>query len=458
MDQSKEEILLRERTADLNRSLAILRAIIEATADGILVTDENGNVLCYNQLYVDMWPIPRDLIEAAKHPLLIQYCSNHLKDLQQFQRLTEEIYAKSPPESFDVLQFNNGRVFERYTKIQLVEGQNVGRVWSFRDITQRRQAEAYTEQLAAIVESSYDAIIVKDLDGIITSWNAGAEKIFGYHADEIIGCSISALIPRDRLQEESRIMSLIKNGEFLDHFETVRLRKGNKPIDVSVTISPVRDGAGNIIGASKVARDITQRKEAHERIQHLAHYDTLTGLPNRTLLADRMSVGIAHATRYSHRLALLFVDLDRFKLVNDSLGHEIGDKLLKLVAERMQSSVRQTDTISRLGGDEFIVLLSQIKAPEDAAQVARKIIERLSSLYKIDEHELSLTASIGISIYPDSARDASSLMRNADASMYAAKQAGRNRYQFYSVNLTSLATERLSLEHKLRGAVGRNAP
>ena len=167
-------------------------------------------------------------------------------------------------------------------------------------------------------------------------------------------------------------MNLIKSGKPVDHFETVRWGKDNKPIDVSVTISPVRDGAGNIIGASKVARDISQRKEALERIEHLAHYDSLTGLPNRVLLADRMRVAIAQASRYSLRLALLFVDLDRFKLVNDSLGHEIGDKLLKVVAERMRSSVRDADTISRVGGDEFIVLLGQIDTPEDAARVAGK--------------------------------------------------------------------------------------
>lgn len=456
INQSKGVEVAGERTAALDRSLAMFRAIIESTADGILVTDENGKVLCYNQLYVNLWAIPHELMEAAKHAPLIQYCSQHLKDPPHFQFLTDEIYATWPPESFDVLEFEDGRVFERYTKIKLVEGENVGRVWSFRDVTQRRQAEAYTAQLAAIVESSYDAIIVNDLNGIITSWNAAAERIFGYRADEIVGCSIFGLIPPDRLQEQSRIMSRIKSGKLVDHFETVRLGKGNKPVDVSVTISPVRDGVNNITGASKVARDITQRKEAQARIQHLAHYDSLTGLPNRTLLADRMRMAIAQAARYSYRMALLFVDLDRFKLVNDSLGHEIGDKLLKAVAERMQSSVRESDTISRVGGDEFIILLSQIDTPEDAARVAQKIITALSQPYKIEEHELILTASVGISIYPDSAKDASSLMRNADASMYSAKEAGRNGYQFYSVDLVSRATERLSLERDLRGAAERN--
>ncbi|MEO6824874.1 MAG: EAL domain-containing protein [Nitrosospira sp.] len=448
--------MLEKRMVELDHSLSVLRATIESTADGLLVTDESGRILCHNQLYLDMWPIPPELMKASRHLPLIEYCRSFLKDSGQFMLSTEKIYATWPPESFDVLQFNDGRVFERYTKVRFVEGLNVGRVWSFRDITECRRAESYKAQLAAIVESSNDAIIVKDLNGIITNWNSGAERIFGYRASEIIGRSISLLIPPDRLEEENRIMKLVRRGKLADHFETVRWGKDNKPIDVSVTMSPVKDNEGKIVGVSKIARDISQRKESQERIQYLAHYDSLTGLPNRALLADRMRVAIGNAARYSKRLALLFVDLDRFKLVNDSLGHEIGDKLLKLAAGRMRSILREADTISRRGGDEFVILLSQIATERDAACVAEKLIAAVSRPYRIEEHELLLTASVGISIYPDNGKEASSLLRNADASMYSAKESGRNRYRFYSENLASGATERFSLEHDLRGALERD--
>jgi diguanylate cyclase (GGDEF)-like protein/PAS domain S-box-containing protein len=448
--------MLEEKIAELGCTVSMLRAIIESTADGLLVTDESGKVLYYNQLYMSMWPIPPEIMEAGRHAAILQYCCSCLEDPQQFMRSTEAIYSEWPPESFDLFQLKNGRWFERYTRVKFAEGRRVGRVWNFRDVTERRRAEAATAQLAAIVESSNDAIVMKDLEGNIVSWNSGAERIFGYQASEMIGSSIYRLIPPDRLEEENHIMGLMRSGKLVDHFETVRLRKGNQPIHISVTVSPIKDASGRIIGASKVARDITQRLESQARIQHLAHYDALTGLPNRALLADRLEIALGNAARHSNKLALLFVDLDRFKLVNDSLGHVIGDKLLKAVAERMQGSVRHTDTVSRLGGDEFVVLLNQVKTAEDAARVAGKLIAVLSKPYTIEEHELRLSASIGIGIYPDHGSEASVLLRNADASMYSAKEAGRDQYRFYSEELTARATSRLNLEHELRCAVERN--
>ena len=412
----------------MNHSLSILYAVMESAPYGLLVTNKQGCVLCYNQPYVDMWSIPGEFLAHESHEILMRYCSGKLRDPEQFLRSTEEIYALWAPESFDILEFIDGRVFERYTKARTLEGPNSVLVWSFKDITERVQAEAYKAQLAAMVESSDDAIIVKDLNDIITSWNAGAERIFGYQASEITGSSIQALIPPGRHEEENGIVNLIKSGSRVNHFETVWWGKGKKPIDVSVTISAVKDSDGNIIGVSRIARDITERKESQKHIEYLAHYDPLTGLPNRALLADRMKTAIGNARRYSSQLAVLFMDLDRFKPINDSLGHEIGDKLLKTVAERMRSTVRETDTVSRLGGDEFVILLSRIHVASDAARVAEKIIAALSQPYHIGQHELLLTASVGISIYPDSGKDASSLLRSADEAMYSAKGQGRNRY------------------------------
>lgn len=406
----------------------MLQAIVGSTPYGLLVSNKHGYVLCYNQPYMDMWRIPGEVMVNARHQTIFQHYSSQLRDPQQFLRSTEEIYRAWLPESFDILEFIDGQVFERYTKASILEESEMVRVWSFRDITERRQAEAYKAKLAALVESSNDAIVVKDLNGIITSWNTGAERIFGYQSSEIIGSSILELIPPDRHEEENGIMSLIKSGNCVDHFETVRWGKNKKPIHVSVTISPVKDSNGNIVGVSKIARDITERRESQARIEYLAHYDPLTGLANRALLANRMKTAIGNASRYSSLLAVLFVDLDHFKPINDSLGHEIGDKLLKMVAGRMQSRVRETDTVSRLGGDEFIILLSRIHAASDAARVAEKIIAALSQPYHIGQHELLLTASVGISIYPDSGKDASSLLRSADEAMYSAKEQGRNRY------------------------------
>ena len=218
---------------------------------------------------------------------------------------------------------------------------------------------------------------------------------------------------------------------------------------------PIVDGDGRFIGYRGTALDISERKQSETRIAELATRDPLTGLPNRLLLSDRLGRSIAAAQREGAMLAVMFIDLDHFKRVNDTLGHDIGDALLREVAKRIGGVLRKGDTLARLGGDEFVVVLEGLKAADDAAQVARKIIDALSQPYDLEGHSLNTAGSIGIAIYPNDGTDATTLMRHADTAMYVAKSSGRKNYQFFSAEMNVRAAERLRLEAALRGAADR---
>jgi PAS domain S-box-containing protein len=259
--------VLEERTRELGQALVTMRATLEATTDAILVTDE-VKVTHFNEKYIGMWNIPRRILEGGDVREVRQFISQSFADPQGFLARIDEIMA-SGQESVDLLELKDGRVLERHCKVLTVEGRRVGHVWSFRDVTEKSLAEITSRRLAAIVTSSDDGIIGKDLNSIITSWNLGAERIFGYTASEIIGTSIMRLIPDDRRQEETEILSRIRRGERVDHFETVRIAKDGRQLSVSITVSPIRDSKGQVVGASKVARNITERKEAEEREGHL---------------------------------------------------------------------------------------------------------------------------------------------------------------------------------------------
>ena len=257
--------VLEERTRELGQALVIMRATLESTTDAILVTDQ-VRVTNFNEKYIEMWKIPRDALERGVPSEIRVLVSQNFADPQRFLARLEEI-AATDQESFDLLELKDGRILERYSKVLTVEGKRAGRVWSFRDVTERHLAEITSRRLAAIVASSDDAIIGKDLNGIITSWNFGAGRIFGYTADEMIGTSIMRLIPPDHQEEEREILSRIRRGERLDHFETIRLAKGGRKLNVSITVSPIKDPTGHVVGASKVARDITEQKKAVEEAE-----------------------------------------------------------------------------------------------------------------------------------------------------------------------------------------------
>ena len=222
-----------------------------------------------------------------------------------------------------------------------------------------------------------------------------------------------------------------------------------------MTLSAIKDEQGKVIHYMSISVDISERKEAEQNIYQLAYYDALTGLPNRSLLRDRIEQALAAARRDQHKLALMFLDLDRFKYVNDSMGHEAGDKLLQGVAGRLQGVIRDGDTVSRIGGDEFVILLREADA-DGAARTALKLMKALGEPYDIAEQKVHTHVSIGISIYPDNAEDVETLLKYADVAMYRAKEEGRNNFQFFAPEMNFRSSQLFEMENDLSLALGCN--
>lgn len=345
---------------------------------------------------------------------------------QQLQR----IVGCSVPELERVItQFSTG---DFRTPIR-VSGRQEDSVLGWMAWAQHRLAQLDLHQFKSIVDSSDDAIISKTPSGVITSWNRSAEVIFGYTPSEAIGQPMTMLMPADRMHEEHEILERIAHGERVEHFQTQRRHKQGHLVDVSVTISPMYDQDGKLIGASKIARDITQAKRAEAEIIRLAHYDTLTDLPNRRLFMDRLQQAVARIQRTSGQFAVMFIDLDRFKQVNDTLGHDAGDDLLRQVAARLKECVRQSDTVSRFGGDEFVVLLhgqdgTRPHQTEWVSTVAEKMIRHMARPFYLAGTELRVSASVGAAVCADDRCTVKEIMKSADEAMYRAKASGRNNF------------------------------
>ncbi|MGE5524059.1 MAG: PAS domain S-box protein [Rhodospirillaceae bacterium] len=324
-----------------------------------------------------------------------------------------------------------------------------------RDFTDKRRVEEQLRLSALAFENIADGVMITDADNRVVSINKAYTSITGYAEEEVLGKTPAVLYSDkqdsafyqglwERVRREGRwqgeVWSRRKNGEIYPEF---------------LSISALKDESGATTHYVSVFNDISQFKAYEEHLEYLAHHDPLTGLPNRTLLEDRVEIAIANAERKHNHVALLFVDLDRFKLINDTLGHAIGDELLIAIARRLGECVRAADTVSRHGGDEFLVLLPEIHHVDDAARIAEKLMEEVARPYSIGGHDLATSVSIGIAVYPENGEHMSDLLRNADAAMYAAKEQGRNRFQFYTQSMNVRARERLSLEGELRTAVER---
>jgi diguanylate cyclase (GGDEF)-like protein/PAS domain S-box-containing protein len=319
------------------------------------------------------------------------------------------------------------------------------------DITESKQAEEAISQLAAIVQCSEDAIIGTSLSGTITTWNGGAERLLGYPAAEALGSSLSILF--GRAEQAWDILDPSRRGAVNRLDEAVFVSKEGLEVSVSLTVSPIRKATGEITGVATIARDISARKKAEIALAHQAQHDHLTGLPNPLLLADRLAFSIQRASHSGLMTAAIYVDLDGFKFVNDTLGHEAGDALLKLVTERLQACLREQDTLARMGGDEFMVVVNEVKDDTIALSMAERLRTALHRPFQVADHELYVTASIGVAMCPRDGTDVSTLRRDADGAMYAAKRSGRDRVMFFTPAMRDTFLEHLELETELRHAL-----
>lgn len=321
------------------------------------------------------------------------------------------------------------------------------------DRERERQAVLGKLKLAASVfENSAEGIMVTDADANIISVNRAFTDITGYPAEEAIGRNPNLLASGRHGPEFYRRMWESLAGRGTWRGEIWNRRRNGEIYPELLTISCVRDDSGTLTNYVAIFGDISERKQAEQRIRQLAQYDALTGLPNRLLFADRLQQGLVQARRGGTHLAVLFLDLDRFKQINDTLGHDVGDQLLQMVAQRLGSCIREQDTVSRQGGDEFLAVLPATDAT-GAAMVAEKMLQTLVQPYAIEGHTLRISASIGIAVFPEHGEDADTLVKHADVAMYQAKEAGRNHSLIFDPDMTTSAYERLALETALRAAL-----
>lgn len=338
-------------------------------------------------------------------------------------------------------------------------GKAIRMIGTHTDITEQKENQLKLLHQAQIIQQTQESVTTTDLEGYITSWNKGSEALFGYTTDEVMGEHISLLSVKDKYEVfERNFPPLMELGEYRCTLSLVKKSKEEVLTDLSLSL--LRDSKGNPIGIVGYLQDITERKKAEEALlaqkeilRYQAHHDALTGLPNRVLFTDRLEQGIEKAKRHKEGLALFFIDLDKFKYINDSLGHGVGDRVLRAISKRLESIIRKEDTLARLSGDEFTLIMEELRHPEDASLLAEKVLQTLAEAIFIDEHILYVSGSIGISFYPQDATDAQSLLKYADTAMYKAKEEGRNNYQFYSPKMTEFALERMMMQTSLRQAI-----
>lgn len=450
-----------QRTLSRVRELSRMNKIILETAgEGIIGIDKDCKAVFTNPTAQNMLGYTvEELSSGSLHDLIHHTSAEGNPILQEQCPICSVIKDPSTPHSDKECFWrkDSTRFPIEYITTQMrdEDGTIIGAVIAFRDISARLAVEKHMRLAEQVNENSPEGILITDAIGTILSVNPAFERSSGYTADEIIGKTPNFLKSEHHDDEfYKKLWEQLKNtGQWQG--EIWNRRKDGYIYPEWLNISSIRDFRGKITNYIAIYSNISAQFQLQERLHHLAYYDALTALPNRQLFNDRLRQTLIQAQREQYLVAVMFLDLDRFKNINDTLGHGVGDRLLVVVAARLKKCVRQGDTIARIGGDEFIILLPDIHDPQNADMVAKKIQAGFEKPFYVENQSFQITSSIGISLYPHDGEDIENLIKNADTAMYRAKESGRNNYQFYTPQMSERFQERVALENDLRNAIAK---
>jgi diguanylate cyclase (GGDEF)-like protein/PAS domain S-box-containing protein len=454
----------------LQISEARFRAMSDASPLGLFVSDAQGSCVYTNAAYHTISGLSFEQALGTNWSMAI-----HPEDRERVLAEWRIAARDQGPfqTEFRFLQGDDGIVWTRVNSAAMRDGgRSFGLVQTVEDISERKLTESALraaeealfeekERAQVTLNSIGDAVLTTDLQGNVTYLNLVAEAMTGWSREAALGRPLADVFKiinsGTRMVAENPALRAIKEDQIVGLVaDCVLIRRDGFESAIEDSAAPIHNREGRVIGAVLVFHDVSESRAVALRMAHLAQHDFLTGLPNRVLLTERCAQAIGQANRHKKQVGLLFLDLDFFKRINDSLGHAIGDQLLQLVADRLVAAVRATDTVCRQGGDEFVILLAEIEQPLDATYVAEKLLAAFASPHLIDGHELHVSLSIGISIYPDDGDNVDSVMQNADTAMFHAKASGRNRYQFFRADMNTSAIRRLAVESSLCRALRKN--
>jgi len=438
----------------LEELLAELRSALDSSSDGILITDLTGRIRAFNHSFARHWDLPQTLLTAPDETQVWQHLMDRMCDAAGFATTRQELDRHPLMELDDLLVLKDGRMLERHTCPQLARGRPIGRLYAFRDVTARVAADTKLRLAAKVFESSPDAIVVTDAERCVVACNPAATRLVNQPLHMLEGGLLDSWFAQSTAMGGLSAVhgALVRHGAWEGELH-LRSGSGNGLV-LLVSWVVLHDEAGRMQHTVLFAKDLSERIEAQKRIEQLAYTDPLTGLANRLMLGERVGHAIGHAQRTGNGFAVMFLDLDRFKSINDSLGHLFGDQVLQEVAARLGRCLRQSDTLCRMGGDEFVIHLHDAThAAADAT--ARRIIQSINQPVQVGDLQFSMGCSIGIALYPQDGQNLDELVRSADTAMYQVKERGKGHHRFYQSDMNADLLERVQLDHAIRQGLER---